>query len=38
MRDFEDVHSLKCLVTKSTRITDTTAHFHSHLRLRDAVA
>ena len=38
MHDFEDVHGLKCLVTKPTRITDTTNHFHSRLLLRDAVA
>ena len=37
MRDFEDVHGLECLVTKPTRITDTTDHFHSHLLLRAAV-
>ena len=37
MRDFEDVHGLKCLVTKPTRITDTTDHFHWRLLLRNAV-
>ena len=37
MRDFEDVRGLKCLVTKPTRITDTTDHFHSRLLLRATV-
>ena len=37
MRDFEDVHGLKCLVTEPTRITDTTDHFHWRLLLRNAV-
>ena len=29
MHNFEDVHGPECLVTKPTRITDTTNHFHS---------
>ena len=37
MRDFEDVHGLKCLVTKPTRITDTTDHFHLRFLLSAAV-
>ena len=38
MCDFEDVHGLECLVTKPTRITDTTDHFHLRLLLRTAIA
>ena len=37
MRDFEDVRGLKCLVTKPTRITDTTDHFHLRFLLRATV-
>ena len=38
MHNFEDVHGLECLVTKPTRITDTTNHFHSCFLLSAAVA
>ena len=37
LRDFEDVRGLKCLVTKPTRITDTTDYFHLRFLLRAAV-
>ena len=38
MHNFEDVHGLECLVTKPTRITDTTNHFHACFLLSAAVA
>ena len=33
IRDFEDVHGLEFLVTKPTRITNTTDHLHLRLLL-----